>query len=123
MTSSDQTSALKKKLLSRIAAAQKQADAARKAAKLAKAVFKQAKGKFKDAKRAAKKHRKELKALKVELAALAAKKKTASKPTAKSTAMKRPRPSPAPAAVAETPNVPETFEAVAPVAADNAPAQ
>jgi chromosome segregation ATPase len=68
------STAAKKKLHSRIAAAQKQADAAKKAAKLAKASFKHAKQRFKDAKRIAKKVRKAVKALKAELSALSVKK-------------------------------------------------
>ena len=66
--------AAKKKLLARIAAAQRQADAAKKAARLAKLGFRNAKQKFKEAKRAAKKFRKSVKALKAELAALSVKK-------------------------------------------------
>ena len=64
--------AAKKKLLSRIAAAQRQADLAKKTAKLAKLGLRTAKDRFKAAKRAAKKLRKAVKALKVELAGLGA---------------------------------------------------
>lgn len=64
----------RKKLISQIAAAQKQADHARKAAKLSKLAFRIAKQKFKDARRAAKKIKRTLKALKAELAALAVRK-------------------------------------------------
>ncbi len=67
------TAIARKKLRTRIAVAQKQADAARKDAKTAKAGFKRAKQEFKDARRAARKLRKAVKALKVELAALAVK--------------------------------------------------
>src|SRR5438445_11529285 len=94
--------AAKKKLLSRIAAAQRQADLGKKAAKLAKLGFRHAKDKFKAAKRAAKKLRKAVKVLKVELIALGTKKAPRKRPTAKP-AVKRARPAsviaPAPAAV------------------------
>ena len=63
--------AVKKKLHTQIAAAQKLADAAKKEAKLAKLGFRTAKQKYKDARRAAKKLRKSVKQLKLELAALA----------------------------------------------------
>lgn len=84
-------STARKKLLTRIAALQKQAETAKKAAKLAKSVFKTAKQKFKEAKRAARKLRKDAKALKVELAALTTRKKSARKVPAK-TELKRARP-------------------------------
>jgi hypothetical protein len=106
--------AAKKKLLSRIAAAQRQADAARKTAKLAKLGYRAAKQKFKDAKRAARKLRKALKSLKVELAALAAKKKSPVRKTATKPVVKRskpaikPAPTPAPAsAPVDAPLLPE----------------
>lgn len=70
MKSSVPAAAAKKKLLSRIALAQRQSDHAKKAAKLAKLGLRAAKEKFKSAKRAAKKLRKAVKALKVELAGL-----------------------------------------------------
>ena len=63
--------AARKKLHTRITAAQKQAQLARKVAKLAKLGYRQAKQKFKEAKRAAKKLRKALKVLKSELASAA----------------------------------------------------
>ena len=87
---SPSTIAAKKKLLSQIAAAQRQADAARKTAKLAKLGFRQAKDKFKSAKRAAKKLKKAVKNLKAELAALAMRKKPArARPAAKPAAKRR----------------------------------
>ncbi len=85
--------AAKKKLLSRIAAAQRQADHAKKTAKLAKLGLRGAKDKFKAAKRAARKLRKEVKALKVELAGLGTKKAPAKRAVKKS-APKRSRPAP-----------------------------
>jgi len=117
MTASDPLPALKKKILSRIAAIQRQAEAAKKVAKLTKAAFKQAKQKFKEAKRAAKKHRKELKTLKNELAALATK-KVQRKPAAKA-AVKRSRSAPVSTAreVAVEPEVP----AVAPAPVESIP--
>lgn len=66
--------AAKKKLLARIAAAEKQVESAKKMVKQTKIGFKQAKQRFKEAKRAAKKQRKAIKALKAELAALTVKK-------------------------------------------------
>jgi hypothetical protein len=80
----------KKKLLSRIAAMQRQADLAKKTAKLAKLGLRAAKDRFKAAKRAAKKLRKEVKALKVELAGLGSKKAPA-KRAVKKPAVKRSR--------------------------------
>lgn len=65
--------AARKKLHTRITAAQKQAQLARKAAKLAKLGYRKAKQKFKEVRRAAKKLRKALKALKAELASAARK--------------------------------------------------
>ena len=88
---SPSTIAAKKKLLSQIAAAQRQADAARKAAKLAKLGFRQAKDKFKSAKRAAKKLKKAVKNLKAELAALAVRKKPVRARPAANPAAKRRR--------------------------------
>ena len=111
--SSVPAAAAKKKLLSRIAAAQRQADVARKTAKLAKLGFRHAKDKFKAAKRAAKKLRKAVKTLKTELAALGAKKAPA-KRVAKKVAAKRPRsapvaaPAPEPVAVEPVSVAPET---------------
>lgn len=78
----------KKKLIVRIAAAQKQVDAAKKSAKAAKAVFKLARQKFKDARSATKKLRKAVKTLKTERAALAVK-KLPRKPAAPKPAVKR----------------------------------
>lgn len=109
--------AAKKKLLSRIAAAQRQADHAKKIAKLAKLGLRAAKDKFKAAKRAAKKLRKEVKALKVELAGLGTK-KVAAKRAVKKPAPKRSRPAPvaapAPAPV-ETVSLPPEVPPAAPV--------
>ncbi len=101
--------AAQKKLLSRIAAAQRQADLAKKTAKLAKLGLRAAKDKFKAAKRAAKKLRKAVKALKVELAGLGTKEAPATRPV-KKPAAKRPRPVPiaVPAPSEEAPAVPET---------------
>lgn len=109
--------AAKKKLLSRIAAAQRQADLAKKAAKLAKLGLRAAKDKFKSAKRAAKKLRKEVKALKGELAAFATKpaprKRVVSRPITKRV---RPTSTPVPAPV------PEVVES-SPVPPGSGPAQ
>ncbi len=82
--------AAKKKLLSRIAAEQRHADAAKKTAKAAKQEFRKAKQKAKEAKRAAKKFRKSVKALKAELAALSVK-KPARKAAPRKPAVKRER--------------------------------
>ncbi len=105
------TAIARKKLRTRIAVAQKQADAARKDAKTAKAGFKRAKQEFKDARRAARKLRKAVKALKVELAALAVKRVRRKPAGAKSAARPAPFeavvPLPAPAA-AETIPPPES---------------
>lgn len=92
--------AAKKKLLGRIAAAQRQADHAKKTAKLAKLGLRAAKDRFKAAKRAAKKLRKEVKALKVELAGFGTK-KVAAKRAVKKPAPKRSRPAPVAAPVPE----------------------
>lgn len=93
--SSHPAAAANKKLHTRIAAAQKLADAAKKEAKLAKLDFRNAKQIYKDARRAARKLRKEVKALKTELAALAMKKPRrkpkAAKPAAPKPAAKRVR--------------------------------
>ncbi len=109
--------AAKKKLLSRIAAAQRQADLAKKAAKLAKLGLRAAKDKFKSAKRAATKLRKEVKTLKGELAAFATKaaprKRVASRPITKRA---RPTSAPVPAPV------PEVVES-SPVPPGSGPAQ
>ena len=95
------------KLIARIAAAQKRADAAKRTAKLAKLDLRTAKQKFKNAKHAAKKLRKAIKALKAELAEIkekkparkaAPRKSTARKPAVKRT---RPVPSSAPLMTAE----------------------
>ncbi len=87
--------AANKKLHTRIAAAQKLADAAKKEAKLAKVDFRNAKQIYKDARRAARNLRKEVKALKTELARLAVKKTRlkpkVAKPAAPKTAAKRVR--------------------------------
>jgi hypothetical protein len=92
--------AAKKKLLSRIAAAQRQADSAKKAAKLAKLNYRTAKDKFKAAKHAAKKARKVVKGLKAELAASLTKKVPAKRRSTKPAARKpKPRPMPAPISV------------------------
>jgi chromosome segregation ATPase len=113
MSTTDRSSVLKKKLLSRIATVQKQADAAKKAAKLAKAGFKAAKQKFKETKRTAKKHRKELKALKAELALFAVKKNPARKPAAKPAAKRlRPSATEIPVPAAEPENAPALIEQV-----------
>jgi len=97
-TKSPVSAADRKKLLSQLVVAQREADAAKKAAKLAKLDLRNAKRKFKDAKRAAKKLRKAVKALKTEVAALSAT-KTVRKPVAKKPALKRSRPAPVPAPV------------------------
>lgn len=110
--------ATRKKLLSKIATAQKQADAAKRLAKLAKTSFKAAKQRFKDAKRSAKKLRKEVKALKGELASLAPAKsvgKAAAKSAPKRTRPAVKRPVDETASVAEAPVAP--VEAVAQTAA------
>lgn len=91
--SSETTAAHRKKLLSRIAAAQKQTDSAKRTAKLTKLGFRQAKQKFKDAKHAARKLRKVVKTLKAELAGLAVRKPALKRPAARS-AVKRRRPVP-----------------------------
>ena len=100
--------AAKKKLLSRIAAAQRQADLAKKTAKLAKLGLRAAKDRFKSAKRAAKKLRKAVKALKIELAGLGTKKASGTR-LVKKPAVKRSRPAPvaAPAPVVVAPVAPE----------------
>lgn len=117
MNSSAPAATAKKKLLSRMALAQRKADHAKKAAKLAKLGLRAAKDKFKSAKRAAKKLRKEVKALKGELAAFATKpaprKRVASKPIKKRVRL-TPAPVPAP--------VPEVVES-SPVLPDSGPAQ
>lgn len=100
--------AAKKKLVSRIGAAQRQADTAKKAAKATKLGFKQAKQKFKDAKKAAKKIRKNIKTLKAELAALATKKPARN--LARKSAPKRVRPDATiPAAVEQLPAAVESL--------------
>jgi hypothetical protein len=105
----------KKKLLGRIAAAQRQADAAKKAAKLAKLGFRAAKEKFKSARRAAKKARKAVKVLKEELAALAANKTPRKRPAPKAPLKRRKRAPrqvvaapPEPLPVENAPALPET---------------
>lgn len=84
------SNSVRTRMLSRLAAVQKLAEAAKKTAKQAKAGYKAAKKKFKDAKRAAKKHRKEIKALKAELATLVTKKKRAAKSTPRPTSRLKP---------------------------------
>lgn len=112
----------RRKLISRIAAAQKEADALKKSAVTAKAALKQAKKDFKQAKKAAKAARKTAKALREELAAMAAP-RTAAKKRAKRPAGKKPAAAvplePAVATLAEsgTPATPVTVFAV-----ENAPA-
>lgn len=107
MTKPSSLFAKKKQLLSRIAAAQKQADAGKRAAKLAKLGLRNAKQKFKDAKHAARKLRKAVKALKAELAALGTK-QPRRKSAVKKPAGKRipPPPAPAPAPVETAPVFP-----------------
>lgn len=83
----------RKKLLSRIAVAQRQADAAKRTAKLAKLGLRAAKDKSKSAKRAAKKLRKAVKALKVELAGLGTA-KTRRKRVGRKAVTKRSKPAP-----------------------------
>jgi hypothetical protein len=85
--------AIKKKLHTRIASAQKEADAAKKAAKLAKLAFRGAKQKYKDARRAAKKLRRAVKQLKQDLAALAVR-KSRRRPAAKKAAVIKPTAAP-----------------------------
>ena len=95
------------KFATRLAAAQKEADALKKAAQDAKAELKRAKKKFKQEKKLAKAARKAVKLLRAELkAAVAAKKRAARK--------RRPRP-PAPSIQEATPVVPEPVVSVAPV--------
>ncbi|HWA27036.1 MAG TPA: hypothetical protein VG734_15370 [Lacunisphaera sp.] len=102
MTKKSPVSPEKKKLLTRLALAQKQADAGKRAAKLAKLALRNAKQKFKEAKRAAKKLRKVVKALKADLTALSAKKPDR-KPAAKKAVAKRAVVAPAPASVPAVP--------------------
>lgn len=109
--------AAKKKLLGRIAAAQRQADLAKKTAKLAKHGLRAAKDKFKAARRAAKKLRKSVKVLKGELAALATK-PASRRRVAPRLAKKRVRPAPASAPVP----VPAAIESV-PAPSDTTPVQ
>ena len=80
-----------KRLISRIATAQKQADLAKKAAKLAKLEYRNARQKFKQAKRTAKTLRKEVKTLKAELTAVAVKRRSR-KPAAPKRSARRSRP-------------------------------
>lgn len=108
-TKASAPAAAKKKLLSRIAAAQRQADLAKKTAKLAKLGLRAAKDKFKAAKRAAKKLRKAVKMLKMELAGLGTKKTPARRPVKKPAAKRlHPAPVAAPAPVEVAPVAPET---------------
>ena len=113
-TQTSSLAATKKKLLSRIAAGQRQAGVAKKTAKLAKLGFRAAKGKFKNARRMAKKLRKAIKSLKLELAALGAKKNPRKRP-ATTRAVKRPKPTPkAVAAPVEAAPIPPEVQASEP---------
>lgn len=110
--SSATTVSAKQKLLTSMAAAQRQADTAKRQAKLAKLGLRQAKQKFKDAKRAAKKLRKAVKSLKAELAALNLE-KTSHKPAPKKSAVKR--------ALPVAPQTPVIAAEVAPLPAEIVP--
>jgi chromosome segregation ATPase len=98
-----------RKLISKIAAAKKEADAAKKEAQAAKDIARRARKKFKEAKRKAKELRKIAKALKQELEELAARKAAAVPKRTKSSTAKN--------AVVQAPAIVETLPEDEPLSA------